>query len=442
MAIQTIKARLKFVRKTTAQWAAETRILLEGEPAIEVCTDGTEKEKRGNGVSLWAALPYLSGGGAGTQGPAGPAGPQGPAGVVAATAPISYDAGTQTVAITAATTSAAGSMSAADKAKLDGIAAGAAAPAGSGSELQFRSSGSAFGAVTGSSVDGSGNITLGTRWISSLNGAADAPPVALTGTWFTGGTATTTKPQFLIEPTGTTSTSWSTSGTGLGVNAPSGFTGNLLNLQVNGTSQISVTGSTLKLGNGTVNVGAIDIGAYARISEIGSSLVFGVSSIRDAALSITPNAELVLSKAGRYFAMAGGNVVIRDDATDILAQRRSTNAQTFRCYGTFTDASNYVRAALSSTSTAVTLAAQTAGTGADNVPLNLTAAGAGTVKVNSVAEVAVSSTVADLPATPAVGMLTRVTDATAPAVGSTVAGGGAAAALVWWNGSAWTVIGV
>jgi hypothetical protein len=45
--------------------------------------------------------------------------------VVAATAPLTYDSGTQTVAISAATTSAAGSMSAADKTKLDGIAAGA-----------------------------------------------------------------------------------------------------------------------------------------------------------------------------------------------------------------------------------------------------------------------------------------------------------------------------
>jgi len=67
----------------------------------------------------------------GPQGPQGPAGadgatgPQGPAGVVTATAPITYDAGTQTVAISAATTSAAGSMSSADKAKLDGIASGA-----------------------------------------------------------------------------------------------------------------------------------------------------------------------------------------------------------------------------------------------------------------------------------------------------------------------------
>jgi hypothetical protein len=130
------------------------------------------------------------------------------------------------------------------------------------------------------------------------------------------------------------------------------------------------------------------------------------------------------------------------DAADTLAQRRGANAQTFRVYGTFTDASNYVRAALSSTSTAVTLAAETAGTGADDIPLNLTAAGTGTVKVNSVAEVVVSSTVAGLPAAPVVGMLTRVTDATAPVVGMTVAGGGAAAALCWYNGANWSVIGV
>jgi hypothetical protein len=138
----------------------------------------------------------------------------------------------------------------------------------------------------------------------------------------------------------------------------------------------------------------------------------------------------------------GSDLTIIRDAANTLAQRRTTNAQTFRVYGTFTDASNYVRAALSSTSTAVTLAAETAGTGADNIPLNLTAAGTGTVKVNSVAEVVVSSTVAGLPAAPVVGMLTRVTDATAPAVGVTVVGGGAAAALVWYNGANWRVIGI
>jgi len=66
----------------------------------------------------------------------------------------------------------------------------------------------------------------------SANGAASAPATTLTGTWFTGGTATTTKPQLLVEPTGTTSTNWSTSGTGLGINAASGFGGDLINAQI------------------------------------------------------------------------------------------------------------------------------------------------------------------------------------------------------------------
>lgn len=57
----------------------------------------------------------------GPAGVTGATGPQGSAGVVAATAPIIYDAGAQTVSISAATINAAGSMSAADKAKLDGL---------------------------------------------------------------------------------------------------------------------------------------------------------------------------------------------------------------------------------------------------------------------------------------------------------------------------------
>lgn len=52
-----------------------------------------------------------------------------------------------------------------------------------------------------------------------------------------------------------------------------------------------------------------------------------------------------------------------------------------------------------------------------------------------------SYTVATLP-TASVGLVTRVTDASAPAMGSTVSGGGSAAAMVWYNGTNWTVIGI
>jgi hypothetical protein len=116
--------------------------------------------------------------------------------------------------------------------------------AGSTGQLVYNNAG-AYSGLSGVTTDGT-DITLTGRFISSLNGAASAPPGTFTGTWFTGGTATTTKPQVLIEPTGTTSTAWSTSGTGLGVNAASGFSGRLLDLQLNGTSNFNVdsTGRT------------------------------------------------------------------------------------------------------------------------------------------------------------------------------------------------------
>jgi hypothetical protein len=66
------------------------------------------------------------------------------------------------------------------------------------------------------------------------------------------------------------------------------------------------------------------------------------------------------------------------------------------------------------------------------------------LKINTIGSVEISTalTVATLPGTPVVGMIARVTDADSPSVGSTVVGAGAANALVWYNGSNWTVIGV
>lgn len=64
----------------------------------------------------------------------------------------------------------------------------------------------------------------------------------------------------------------------------------------------------------------------------------------------------------------------------ILEQRSGTTAQTNQIYGTFTDASNYTRASLADNgSGTVTLAAETAGTGADDVDIVLTPAGTGDV---------------------------------------------------------------
>jgi len=89
------------------------------------------------------------------------------------------------------------------------------------------------------------------------NTEASKSSLLLSGTGYSGGTATTTKPTLLIEPTGTTSTGWSTLGTKLGINAESGFTGNLLDLQVNGVSQVSLSSTGFLYASGARFTGAI-----------------------------------------------------------------------------------------------------------------------------------------------------------------------------------------
>ncbi len=229
-----------------------------------------------------------------------------------------------------------------------------ASPAGSGTEIQYRNS-TAFGAIPNSSVDGTtGAVTLA-RLILAANGAASTPPLGLTGTWFTGGTATTTKPAFLLEPAGTTSTSWSTSGTGLGVNAPSGFTGNLLDLQVNGSQRIFGTSNGylyISPGDGSANAHGLGfIGRSCGISapatntfrlgrDSSAEIYIGVSAA-DPYINLRSTFRVGWASLG---ADGGQDLSLFRDAADTLAQRRTTNAQTFRVYNTFTSATNFERA--------------------------------------------------------------------------------------------------
>lgn len=75
------------------------------------------------------------------------------------------------------------------------------------------------------------------------------------------------------------------------------------------------------------------------------------------------------------------NLVLTPTGTGALEQRNGTTAQVMRGYRTFTDTSNYERWALQSGAGYFELAAQTAGTGTDDIDLRLTPAGVGNVKL-------------------------------------------------------------
>lgn len=181
-----------------------------------------------------------------------------------------------------------------------------------------------------SKLDLAGGTVTG-QLVLSVNGAASTPPQKLTGTWFTGGSATTTKPQLLIEPTGATSTAWSTSGTGIGVNAASGFAGNLLDLQVNGVSEFRLAAASLTLGRSSG-------GAVAQLAIIGTS---GTGGNRTILLFDTGTPSVVVSNSGRIGFSSSADCGSLDtffcrDAAGILALKNAANPQTFRVYGTTT----------------------------------------------------------------------------------------------------------
>jgi hypothetical protein len=71
------------------------------------------------------------------------------------------------------------------------------------------------------------------------------------------------------------------------------------------------------------------------------------------------------------------------EGTGIIALRKTTTAQVLRGYRTWSDASNYERWALQSGSSYFEWAAETAGTGGDDLSLRLTPAGTGNVQVSS-----------------------------------------------------------
>jgi hypothetical protein len=118
-------------------------------------------------------------------------------------------------------------------------------------------------------------------------------------------------------------------------------------------------------------------------------------------------------------------VVLIDDAQDILAQRRSTNAQTFRVYNTWTSAGAYERLSIGWSANACYARPENAGTGVARLFIPVTGA----------------TTVSGLPtaATAGIGARCFVTDATVTTFASVVVGGGTNKVPVYSDGTNWLI---
>jgi hypothetical protein len=141
---------------------------------------------------------------------------------------------------------------------------------------------------------------------------------------------------------------------------PDGYMGNLAGFAVGGSGQMSICG-TLQAWPSTAE--------GVRVTEYGNSSNF-----------------ISLASVGTFQRIRS--------SSDIVNFANGANAQAVRIFGTYTDASNYVRLAFNTTSTTLSIACETAGTGADNIDLGLTPAGTGLVAFSNAAsaDIAVAST--------------------------------------------------
>jgi hypothetical protein len=187
----------------------------------------------------------------------------------------------------------------------------------------------------------------GPNTVTSATTSDGTASLSLAGLTTNSGTITTSQPVSITQ-------TWNASGvtfTGLQVNVTdtaSGISSYLMDLQTGGTTRFSVRRDGVAVASAVVQVGGDGL----------VSLSFnGVGIARDLPLHWTPNTWGGASNLG--------DLRLYRDAANTLAQRNGTNAQTFRLYGTYTDASNYRRIACTmSTAGAGEIKAEGAGTGA------------------------------------------------------------------------------
>lgn len=204
----------------------------------------------------------------------------------------------------------------------------------------------------------------------------DTAYLKLTGGTLAGGTVTASSPVL------TTTQTWNNAGvtfTGILANftdMASAAGSRLMDLQVNGVSRLNF-GKDAYLGS---SLGQYDKAGWITSGNPYGSLEFGVSNSVQLSVysaSIAANGVPIVADWGGFFELnadSGVTNIVRlyRDGHGTLAQRNGTNAQTYRNYGTYTDASNYRRVAIAMTTAGVaSITPEGAGTGASGNVLHI-----------------------------------------------------------------------
>jgi hypothetical protein len=183
----------------------------------------------------------------------------------------------------------------------------------------------------------------------SLTGSQATSLVDLAATWNTTGTPTA----ILLNVTDTASNASSL----------------LMDLRVGGVSILSVGKAAVNVPAGASQVPGLRLGTgtngFASISNTEITGVVGGSNV----MRLQSSGCIFSSPIG----VGGGfNLYLHNDAANTLALRNAANAQTFRVYGTFTDASNHRRlVATMSTAGVAEIRPEGAGTGASGNVLHI-----------------------------------------------------------------------
>jgi len=227
-----------------------------------------------------------------------------------------------------------------------------------------------MGFFGGSSVDltspgpiGSTTPNTGRFTTLTLAPSANTTPLTASGYSLTG-----TNAQSFFDLSGT----WNTTGTPTAfklnvTDTASNASSLLMDLQVGGVSKygfkknVSFGGNAGDLLVWGFQSDAIKIGTYYNSSAIG----LGTAANNNFFVFGTNGSYVSIGHVNGFeINTSTGAVRFYAEAANIIAQRNSTNAQTFRLYRTYTDASNYERLGfLTTNTTRYTITSQNAGTG-------------------------------------------------------------------------------